>query len=129
MITRTFTKTRVIGERVYKDENGKIVTVPLSDVFEGIFTEKDVMNVLNKKYKNSIISIEYVVFTKEKLEITDVVRFQLHEDYNKKDCDRVCYVDTDSPHLSGDNKGFERELAKLFLNKLYGKSAMSDDSK
>ena len=71
MIKRTFTKARVIGERVYKDENGKIVTVPLSDVFEGIFTERNVMTALNKKYKDSIISIEDVVFTKEKRQMTN----------------------------------------------------------
>ena len=71
MITRTFTKARVIGERVYQDENGKIVTLPLSDVFEGIFTEKNAMAAVHKKYKSSIISIEDVVFTKEKRQMTN----------------------------------------------------------
>ena len=73
MITRTFTKSKVIGERVYKDENGEIVTVPLSEVFEGIFTERNVMATLQKKYKGSIISIKDVVFTKEKRQMTNEV--------------------------------------------------------
>lgn len=73
MIRRTFTKSKVIGERVYKDENGEIVTVPLSEVFEGIFTERNVMATLQKKYKGSIISIKDVVFTKEKRQMTNEV--------------------------------------------------------
>lgn len=64
-ITRTIIFADVVAEKIYKDENGQVVTDTIEETIMGCSTREKAEIILTKEYKGAIITIQSVSFRAE----------------------------------------------------------------